>query len=63
MSTKSKLSDNREEKGDHTTMIISGIPEVVKTEFKLYCVREGLSMSEVLVEVIRSILNSRSNSR
>ena len=59
MSMKSKLSDNREEKGDHTTMIISGIPEIVKIEFKLYCVREGLSMSEVLVEAIRSILNNK----
>ena len=61
MSMKSKLSDNREEKGDHTTMIISGIPEIVKIEFKLYCVREGLSMSEVLVEAIRSILNNKNN--
>lgn len=55
MSTKSKFPDNKE-KENHTTLIVSSIPETLKTEFKLHCVREGLSMSEVLVEVIRRLI-------
>ena len=58
MNTKFKLPDNKEEKEDRTTLIVCGIPESLKTEFKLHCVREGLSMSEVLVEAIRRLVES-----
>ena len=55
MTAKFKPPDNKEEK-EHTTLIVCGVPETLKTEFKLHCVRRGLSMSEVLVEAIRRLL-------
>lgn len=59
MTVESKCLDNKEEKENCTTLIVSGIPETLKTEFKLYCVREGLSMSEVLVETIRQLVGKK----
>ena len=47
--------DNRE-KEEYTELLVCGIPATLKTEFKLHCVREGLSMSEVLVEMIRRLV-------
>ena len=45
--------DNKE---DHTQLIVCGVPEDLKMQFKLSCVRRGLSMSEVLIEAIRKIV-------
>jgi len=58
MSIIPKPPDNRE-KEDCTTLIVCGVPETLKTEFKLHCVRRGLSMSEVLVEMIRRLVEGR----
>lgn len=57
MRTKSDPPDNKEEK-ERTTLIVCGVPETLKTEFKLHCVRRGLSMSEVLVEAIRRLVKN-----
>jgi len=57
MNAKHELSDNsKEEDRDSTTLIVCGVPEELKIRFKLSCVRRGLSMSEVLVEAIRRIV-------
>lgn len=48
--------DNKKEEKNHTTLIVCGVPETLKREFKLHCVREGLSMSTVLIEAIRRLV-------
>jgi len=58
MTTKFKPPDNKGEREDCTTLIVCGVPETLKTEFKLHCVRRGLSMSEVLVEAIRRLVKN-----
>jgi len=55
MDTKSKVSDNKKEI-QYTTLIVSRVPEKLKMEFKLHCVEQGLTMSEVLVVAIRHIV-------
>jgi len=59
MVVKPILPDNKGGKKDNTTLIISGIPEVLKTRFKLLCVQQGMSMSRVLVEVMKQLTNEK----
>jgi len=60
MSVKSNPPDNSRggEKENCTTLLVCGIAEPLKTKFKLHCVREGVSMSEVLVEAIRRLVEN-----
>ena len=59
MVTETRIPDNKKEKKTNTTMIVSGIPEILKTRFKLHCVEQGLSMSEVIVETMRQLTNEK----
>jgi len=43
-------SDNKEK----TKLIVFGIPEELKIQFKLQCVERKVSMSRVLVRLVRS---------
>jgi len=47
-----------EETGQTGQMIIRQVPEVLRREFKALCAREGKSMQEKIIELMRQAVNT-----